>query len=236
MIDETDIRPEKEHYFELLAQQVIKNLQKRKMNGQYVADRNQAVSAVLDMIPPGVVVARGDSLSLEQIGLLPEIIKRDRNKLIDPFRTDGDGHWTDTPEVRERMMRESFFADIMVTSTNAVTLDGKLVSIDGNGNRVAAMIYGPGKLILVAGVNKIVKDVNEALERIHGYAAGVNATRHLLKHNDEIFRDLPCVKTGGCVDCRHEWRICNYTVIIEGALPKHKGRIHVVLVGEELGI
>ena len=236
MIDENDISRERTSYFALRAQQVIKNLQKRKMNGQYVPDRHQALSAVMDMIPPGAVVARGDSMSVERIGLLPEIIKRKQNVLIDPFKTDGEGHWVGTPAERERMMRETFFADIFVTSTNAITLDGKVVNIDGNGNRVAAMIYGPGKVILVAGIEKIVKDVPEALERIHNYAAPINAERHHLKHHDEMLGALPCVKTGSCADCRHEYRICNYTAIIEGALPKHKDRINVVLVGEELGI
>jgi hypothetical protein len=206
------------------------------MNGQYASNRHEALVAVLDMIPPGAVVARGDSISLDQIGLLPEILKRQQNKLIDPFKTGADGLWAETGEERQRMMRESFFADILVTSTNAITLDGKLVNIDGQGNRVAAMIFGPSKVILVVGINKIVKDAAEALERIHQFAAPINAERHYLKHHAENFNDLPCVKTGSCIDCRHEWRICNYTVIIEGAMPRHQGRINVVLVGEELGI
>jgi hypothetical protein len=134
------------------------------------------------------------------------------------------------------MFRETFSADIFITGTNAITLDGKLVNIDGAGNRVAAMIFGPSKVILVIGVNKIVKDVDAALERIHQMAAPVNAKRHVLKHHDEGLSTLPCVKTGSCADCRSDWRICNYTVIIDGAMPQHQGRINVVLVGEELGI
>jgi hypothetical protein len=236
MIDETDISRERADYYEQRALQVVKNLQKRHMNGQYFPDRVQALSAVMDMIPPGAVVARGDSISLDQIGFLEEITKRNRNKLIDPFKTSPDGNWADDQDTRDVIMKESFLADIFVTGTNAVTLDGKLVNIDGYGNRVAAMIYGPAKVILVIGANKIVKNVDEALERIHQYAAPVNAKRHYLKHHDEKFTDLPCIKTGSCVDCRHEWRICNYTTIIEGAVSRHHGRINVVLVGEELGI
>jgi hypothetical protein len=235
MIDETDISRERAFFYEQRARKVIENLQKRHMDGQYASSRHEALSAILDMIPPGAVVARGDSISLDQIGLLSELLKRNQNALIDPFVTDATGSWGKEEE-RQRMMRESFFADVLVTSTNAITLDGKLVNVDGQGNRVAAMIFGPGKVILVVGINKIVKDVNEALERIHQWAAPVNARRHYLKHHASNFADLPCVKTGNCVDCRHEWRICNYTVIIEGAMPRHKGRINVVLVGEELGI
>lgn len=236
MIDETDISREKADYYKQRALQVIKNLQKRHMNGQYVPDRIQALAAVMDMIPPGAVVARGDSISLDQIGFLVKITQRDQNRLIDPFKTNPDGHWADDRDIRDVIMKESFFADIFVTGTNAITLDGKLVNIDGYGNRVAAMIYGPAKVILVIGANKIVKNVDEALERIHQYAAPVNAKRHYLKHHDENFTDLPCIKTGGCIDCHHEWRICNYTTIIEGAISRHHGRINVVLVGEELGI
>jgi len=134
------------------------------------------------------------------------------------------------------MQRETFFADIFVTGTNAITLDGKLVSTDGLGNRVSAMIFGPKKVILVAGVNKIVNDVDEALRRIHEVAAPLNARRHYLKHHQPELGDLPCVRTGSCVDCSHGWRICRYTVIIEGTMAREKGRINVVLVGEELGL
>ncbi len=123
-----------------------------------------------------------------------------------------------------------------LSAISAITLDGRLVSIDGNGNRVAAMIYGPRKVICVVGVNKIVKDVDEALERIHHYAAPINNKRHYLNNHVPEFIDLPCVKTGTCVDCKHPFRVCNYTMIIEGAMPQHRGRINVVLVGEELGI
>ena len=236
MLDETDISQERSFFYEQRSRKIIENLQKRRMNGYYASNRHEALSIVMDMIPPGAVVARGDSISLDQIGLLPEILKRNRNTLIDPFKTDAEGFWAEAGEERQRMMRESFFADILVTSTNAITIDGKLVNIDGNGNRVAAMIFGPSKVILVVGINKIVKDVTEAYERIHQFAAPLNARRHYYKHHVENFEDLPCVKTGNCIDCRHEERICNYSVITEGARPQHVGRINVVLVNEELGI
>ena len=98
------------------------------------------------------------------------------------------------------------------------------------------MIFGPRKVILVIGANKIVKDVDEALERIHQVAAPMNAKRHALKHHSPDFGDLPCARTGRCIDCNHDWRICRYTVIIEGTMIEEKGKINVVLVGEELGI
>ncbi len=230
-----DINDGRAFYYKQRALKVIENLQKRSMNGCYADNRAEALSAAMGLIPPGAVVARGDSISVEQIGLLEEIIKRNQNKVIDPFKTDNEGHWPEETE-RQRMMRDTFSSDIFITSSNAITLDGKLVNIDGFGNRVSAMIYGPVKVILVIGVNKIVKDLEAALERVRQFAAPVNAYRHYLHSHGKDFANLPCVKTGGCVGCNQEERICNYTVIIDGAMPYHKGRINVILVNEDLGI
>jgi hypothetical protein len=237
MIDETDLSQEKAWLHEERAKAVIKKLQKGNIIGQYVPTRQEALTTILEMIPPGVVVARGDSVSLDQIGVIPELVKRNQNKIIYPLERDAEGILV-TPELADRqgIAREVFSADIYLVGTNAITLDGKLVNIDGWGNRVSAMIFGPDKVIVVVGVNKIVKDVNEALERIHNFAAPMNAKRHYLKHDREEFSDLPCVRTGSCVDCSHGSRICRYTVIIEGTMVREKGRINVVLVGEELGI
>ena len=237
MIDETDISQEKAWFYEQRARTVIKNLQKGNVNGQYVPNRQEALTAIMEMIPSGAVVARGDSISLDQVGIIPELIKRNQSRLIDPLERDADGFYIIAErEQRWRIAREVFSADIFLVGTNAITLDGKLVNVDGWGNRVSALIFGPEKVIVVVGVNKIVKDVNEALERIHHFTAPMNAKRHYLKHHREEFGDLPCVRTGRCVDCSHGSRICRYTVIIEGTGVWEKGRINVVLVGEELGI
>ena len=236
MIDETNVSQERKWLDEGRARMVVKNLQRRRIDAQYVDNRREALVAILGMIPPGVVVARGDSVSFDQVGIVPELVKRNQNKLIVPLEWNTDGTPTAEWEQRFNMMRETFFADVFLTGVNALTLDGKLVSIDGVGNRVSAMIFGPKKVIIVAGVNKIVKGVNEALARIHEIAAPMNAKRHFLKHNRPDFGDLPCVKTGVCVDCNHPSRICHYTVIIEGQQERMNDRISVVIVGEELGI
>lgn len=236
MVDEADISQEKEWLNEARARVVINSLQKKNINAWYVPNRQEALAVALDMIPPGAVVARGDSISVDQVGVIQELIKRNQNGIIDPFERDAEGFFTAKPEQRFSMFRETFFTDIFITGTNAVTLDGKLVNIDGHGNRVTAMIFGPAKVILIAGVNKIVRDVNDALERIHDFAAPMNARRHYLKHHRPVFKDLPCVRTGRCTDCNHEMRICRYTVIIEGVMLEEKGRINVVLVGEDLGL
>ena len=236
MIDETDMSAEGKWFYEERARMVVTNLQKKNINAQYVPTRAEALSAVLGMIPEGATVVRGDSVSVEEIGIIPELRKRDKIKFTDPMERDAEGYFVAREPKRAKMQREAFFADIFLAGTNAVTLDGKLVNIDALGNRVAPMIFGPEKVILVIGANKIVKDVDEAIERIHQVAAPINAKRHALKHHNLDFGDLPCAKTGRCVDCNHDWRICRYTVIIEGTMIREKGRISVVLVGEELGI
>ncbi len=215
---------------------VVKNLQRRAINGQYVPARAEALAAVLAMIPEGAKVVRADSVTLDQIGIMPALKRRNKNVLVDPFERQEDGRFV--PEVQKNrfnMQREAFSADVFLAGTNAVTLDGKLVNTDGLGNRVAPMIFGPEKVILVIGVNKIVKDVEEAMDRIHNLCAPINARRHALKHHRPEMGELPCARTGRCADCSHEWRICRATVIIEGTL-RAKGRINVVLVGENLGI
>ncbi len=237
MIDEADLSQEKEWFYKHRAEAVVNNLQKKHIYAQYVSTRREAFNAVIEMIPPGATVARGDSVTIDQIEVIPELKKRKQNRIIDPLEKAADGSYI-FPEVeqRRRVARETFSADIFLVGTNAITLDGKLVNVDGWGNRVSALIFGPEKVIIVSGVNKIVKDVNEALERIHNIAAPLNAKRHYMKHQRPEFGDLPCVRTGNCVNCNHDWRICHYTVIIEGTGVREKGRINVVLVGEELGI
>ena len=237
MIDETDMSVEMSWFYEERAKVVVANLQKRHINAQYVPTRVEALTAVLEMIPEGVTVVRADSLSVDEVGVLPALKKRNKNKIVDPFERSADGHLL--PEIekeRGKMQREAFSTDVFLTGMNAVTIDGKLVSTDAMGNRVAPIIFGPRKVILVIGANKIVKDVDDALERIHDFCAPVNAKRHALKHHHAQFEGLPCVRTGKCADCRSEWRICCSTVIIEGVYGGQKGRINVVLVGEELGI
>ena len=122
---------------------------------------------------------------------------------------------------------------MFVTGTNALTLDGKIVNVDGHGNRVAAMLFGPEKVIIVVGVNKIVENLDEALERVREKAAPLNVKRH-----PDFDPMPPCGTTGVCSDCSSAWRICNKTVIIERQFDndKYKPVITVVIVGEDLGL
>ena len=132
-----------------------------------------------------------------------------------------------------QLKRRALTSDIFVTGTNAVTLDGRIVNVDGHGNRVAAMLFGPSKVIIVVGTNKIVHDLDEALKRIRDKAAVLNAKRH-----QDFDPAPPCATTGVCSDCSSPWRICNKTVIIDRQYDnnRYKPVITVVVVGEELGI
>jgi len=204
---------------EKVAQKIIKNLEKRRMSGSYAASAAKARDEVVEMIPQGATVFRCGSMTAVGIGLWEAIAARPEVKLIDPYR----------PELsREEgleLRRQGLTADVMIAGTNAITLDGRLVNLDGMGNRVAAMAFGPEKVILVVGMNKVCPDLESAVARVKHYAAPVNNIRYGLKN--------PCVETGLCSDCRTPQRICNIWSTIEGQMIE--GRIHVKLVGEFLG-
>lgn len=227
---------EQKAIYEKLSNKVVRNLKSKFINAQYVSTRTEALSVVMDMIPEATTVGTADSLTLLQVGILHEIKERGQNEIVNPFIRDDKGYYTAKQQARVEMMRRVFSCDIYVIGTNAVTLDGKLVNTDGYGNRVSAMIFGPSKVIIVVGANKIVKDVEEALQRIRKVCAPTNAVRHAVKHQAAAFEELPCVKTGICANCNNSYRICHYTTIIEGEQERRKGHINVVIVGESLGI
>lgn len=160
--------------------------------------------------------------------------------IFDPFERDDNGSLMTTEEERLVLMRKAMTADFFLSSVNAITMDGKMVSTDATGNRMAPIIFGPKKVIIVAGANKIVKNLDEAFRRIKEVAAPINVKRHLINHNFKRFADLRCAKKGICVDSFHPERICLYTVIIEGernpgSMTNYVPRIYVTIVGEELG-
>jgi len=204
---------------EKVAEKIIKNLEKRRMAGSYAATAVQAKDEVLAMIPEGASVFRCGSMTVGSMGLWEDIAALPGVNLIDPYR----------PELsREEgleLRRQGMIADVMVAGTNAITLDGRLVNLDGMGNRVAAMAFGPKKVILVVGMNKVAPDLESAVARVKHQAAPINNIRYGLKN--------PCVETGLCSDCRSPQRICNMWSTIEGHMIE--GRIHVKLVGEFLG-
>jgi hypothetical protein len=166
------------------------------------------------------MIGRGDSVTLNQLGVFEALMHRGQNEFINPVRTDKQGY-NPPREERRRLQRQTLLSDVYLTSTNAITLGGTIVSTDGSGNRVAAMMFGPKKVIIVAGCNKIVADVDDAMRRIRDWAGPINAIRHRLKHN----------KDDGL-----GWGVLRYTAIIDGNQPVEQGRICVILVNESLGL
>jgi len=217
------------------AQKAIKSLKQNGINAYYAPTQDEALSMIVGMVTDDATVVRGDSITIDQIGVIPALIERGQNEVIDPFEMDDNGQLVHKQEQAGDMYRKAFTADVFIAGCNAVTLDGKLVNTDGLGNRVAPMIFGPKKVILAAGVNKIVNDADEARKRIREICAPLDVKRYILKQGMTDYINLPCAITGFCVDCKHDLRFCCYTVIIEAAAITEKGRINVILIDEELG-
>lgn len=208
-----------EIYHEKVANQIIKELEKKRMAGSYASTKGQAKEEVIQMIPEGATVFRCGSTSLVEMGIWEAVRAIPKVTVIDPYLPEY------SPEEGLEQRRRGLTADIMIASTNAITLNGTLVNLDGMGNRVAAMAFGPKKVILVVGMNKVSPDLDTALKRVKHQAAPLNNIRLNLPN--------PCTETGLCADCRTASRICNMWSIIEGQAVKD--RIHVKLVGEPLG-
>ena len=244
MVNEKEMSVEIEWYFEKSAQKAVKALKGNYFDAEYVPDRRQALTKVLEMIPAGGTIGCGDSVTLHQIGFIDWLKEQKEHEVFNPFFikpfdfTDKDSAGYKTESFR--IARKALTADVFCTGTNAITLDGKIVNIDGHGNRVAAMIFGPGRVIIVAGFNKIVKDVDEAIKRIHEWTAPINMKRHAYKHNYEFIAKLPCYVTGRCQNCHSEAKACCITTIIDGWSPIVKSPINhphfIIIVGESLGI
>lgn len=236
MLDERDLSQEKKWYDEELVKKCAKALAQNNMGVHQARNLEEAGSIVLGLLPEDTTIGFGDSVTLLQAGITQEIEKRWGDRVFNPFRVGPEGGFILSGREQVELMRQAATADVFLTGVNAITLDGKLISTDGFGNRVGGLIFGPRKVIVVAGANKIVPDVDAALQRVRQVAAPINARRHYLKHGGE---QLPCVATGECTDCRHPGRICNFTVIVEFQRPPRPGReprINVVLIAEELGI
>ena len=205
----------------LKVENALSSLRKNGFEAFYFSTPEEAVSKVSDMVPEGALVGIGGSITLREMGLLKSLEEKGV-ELAD--------HWTArhggaTREEIMRIRRQHLNSDIFITSTNAVTETGELVNIDGTGQRVAAMIFGPKKVIVVAGVNKIAGDLDEGIWRASNVASPMNAKR--------LSGKTPCTVTGECEDCDSPERICNITTIIHRR-PRETD-VTVILVGMELG-
>lgn len=198
------------------AESVIKEMKRRGIEGYYCETRQEAVEQVLSMIQKGSVVSSGGSVTLEESGILPAIRERDYTYI--------DRMLAKTEQEKRETYARIVMADTFLMSSNAVTLDGQLVNIDGNGNRVACLITGPSQVIVVAGMNKLVSTVEEGIHRAHNMAAPPNGVRLGLQ--------TPCAMLGKCMDCMAKDCMCSQVVVTRMC---RNGRIKVVLVGENLG-
>lgn len=202
-----------------LIESVLRNLENRRFEAYYRATAAEARDLALSLIPSGDTVAWGGSRTAEQIGLIEAVKERADIKAIDRDKAI-------SPADRRRLMREGLLADTFIAGVNAISRDGWLVNIDGTGNRVAAITFGPENVILVAGVNKISDGaLQSAVSRARNVAAPLNTVR--------LDLPTPCKETGRCADCMTDNTICCHFSEIRYCKPA--GRIKVVLIGEELG-
>jgi len=204
----------------LQAGQIIKNFKKRGIDGVYCASSAEAVREICSQIPAGALVGLGGSETIIESGLLDALRRMDL-RLLDRYK---DGV---TKDEIDEMRLQGLRSDVFIMSSNAVSADGRLVNIDGTGNRAAALIFGPKKVIVLVGMNKAAPDLEAAIARARNTAAPANSLR--------VGVDTPCSHTGFCQDphCQPPHRICCQLVVTEAGMTP--GRLLVVLVGEALG-
>ena len=201
-----------------LAERMIKSLNHRNMEAFYCSTGKEAVEKVMQLIADGSSVTWGGTATVRDLGI-PEMLKRRGTLEV------LDRDTVDTPEEKEQMYLRAFTADVYLTSANAISEDGIIVNIDGNGNRVAAITWGPKKVIFVIGLNKVAKTVEAALARARSTASSINAQRFDI--------NTPCRIDGICHNCNSPESICSYVHFLRNS--RNKGRHVVVLVGEDLG-
>ncbi len=204
--------------FELKGPKVTDALKKRGFEAYYVSDKAAAVQKILELIPKEHSISWGGCMTMDQLEL--------KDKLASKGYTLIDRDTAKNPEEREAIMHQALNCGSFIMSSNAITEDGQLFNIDGKGNRVAALCYGPQNIIVIAGMNKVVQNMDAAYSRVRGFAAPANAQRFDL--------DTPCKKIGECADCLSGSTICAQFVTTRFCKPA--GRIKVVLIGESLGI
>lgn len=196
---------------------IIENLKKRNINGYYAETAEKCAKLVLSLIKEGSSVTWGGSESIKECKIPEMLSESGKYAVLDRSKAD--------PGNMKAFYKEALFADCFLMSTNAITLDGEMMNIDGFGNRVASLIFGPDRVIIVAGMNKVVSDIDAAYDRIRNMASPPNTVR--------LQKNTPCARNGKCGNCMGEDCICNQIVVTRRS--RDKDRIHVVLVGESLG-
>ena len=208
----------KKKYYEKRGQILVKNLRSRHFEAYYCADRQEALGKALELIPEGSSVGWGGAMSAQQIGLQEALLAGNYAAI--------DRNAAKTPEEKAALEEKCFHTDFFLTGANALTLDGEMVNIDGQGNRVAAIVYGPKNILVIAGMNKVTDTLEAAVTRARTVAAPMNKQR--------FPNQTPCEVTGVCSDCKAEGCVCNQILITRHCRPV--GRIKFIIVGEELGL
>ncbi len=199
-----------------ITEKVLQNLENRKINSKYFETKEDVKKAILDEISSDNTVGIGGSMSVKELNLYESLVEAGNTVYW---------HWLVSKEEMPSVRKNAHNSDVYLTGTNALTEEGELINIDGIGNRVASMFYGPKKVIVVCGINKICSDLVAAIDRIKNEACHKNSTRLKLK--------TPCAATGECTDCKSPDRMCNVTTIISGK--PGEVDLNVYIVGEELG-
>lgn len=208
----------KKAYYEKRGQVLVKNLRSRHFDAYYCDTKAEALERALELIPEGATVGWGGAMSAQEIGLM-DAVKAGKYRAIDRDTAS-------TPEERSAMMKQAMLADVFISGANGLSMDGQMVNIDGAGNRVAAIVYGPESILVIAGMNKAADTLEDALTRARTVAAPLNAQRFPI--------ETPCKAAGSCADCKSPSSICNQILITRHCRPA--GRIKFVLVGEDLGL
>lgn len=199
-------------------ERTISKLEKNNIKGYYVKNNDELIDIIKSISKEGEMVSLGGSMTLFETKVI-DFLRSGRYNFLDRYKEDL------TPADIKEIYRKSFYADTYFASANAVTEEGEIYNVDGNGNRVAAMLYGPDKVILIVGVNKIVKDLDEAIRRNKETCAPANARR--------LNTATPCAKVGYCMNCSSEDRICcEYTIIKR---QRTANRMHVIFINDILG-
>lgn len=207
----------KKTYYEILSKTIMSNMEKRQMEAYYCEDSQAAVAKVLELIPEGSSISWGGTMTMNEAGIM-DALKAGNYELIDRSTAK-------TPQEQKELFAKTVCSDYFFMGSNAVTMDGELVNIDGNGNRVACLCCGPENVIVLAGMNKVAANVEEAYSRVRNVAAPINALR--------LEKETPCASKGKCYDCQSPGCICSQIVVTRRS--QKPGRIKVILIGEDLG-
>jgi len=201
-----------------LISNLLKNFFHRNMKGYFVENKKELMDLIEELVPEKSTIGCGDSMTLEECRLY-DFFRNGNFDFKDKYRKGI------TKEEKQKIYIENFSVDTFISSANAITEDGKIFNIDGNGSRVAPIIYGPKQVLIIVGINKVVPKIEDAIKRARQIAAPLDAIR--------LNKKTPCSTLRYCVDCKSPDRICNSFVAIEGQFIKD--RVKIIIINENLG-